>query len=171
MVQFIRNKCLRLWMDERGVWKNDLQCYCAAASLREYSFATHLNSQARQSVSTDHVRDCRFLYNCKKQKPGKKGYPRFQQDNRSVEYKSNRISLNLTAGISPSPMAAIGWLADRRKPQAAHRKLPQEADQGAVTHGAPSGRLPRVRSGCTQTARWRHLTGKQIGIDMGLKSF
>src|SRR5450759_4551489 len=29
IVQFIRNKCLRLWMDERGITKNDLQCYCA----------------------------------------------------------------------------------------------------------------------------------------------
>jgi putative transposase len=26
VVQFIRNKCLRLWMDERGISKNDLQC-------------------------------------------------------------------------------------------------------------------------------------------------
>ena len=29
IVQFIRNKCFRLWMDERGISKNDLQCYCA----------------------------------------------------------------------------------------------------------------------------------------------
>jgi hypothetical protein len=29
IVQFIRNKCLCLWMDERGISKNDLQCYCA----------------------------------------------------------------------------------------------------------------------------------------------
>ena len=26
VVQFIRNKCLRKWMDPRGVSKNDLQC-------------------------------------------------------------------------------------------------------------------------------------------------
>jgi len=29
IVQFMRNKCLRKWMDERAVSKNDLQCYCA----------------------------------------------------------------------------------------------------------------------------------------------
>jgi len=29
IVQFIRNKCLRMWMDSRGVSRNDLQCYCA----------------------------------------------------------------------------------------------------------------------------------------------
>src|SRR6266581_2087340 len=27
VVQFIRNKCLRLWMDERSISKNDLQVY------------------------------------------------------------------------------------------------------------------------------------------------
>src|SRR5947209_2227976 len=35
VVQFIRNKCLRKWMDERGVTKNDLQCYCAVLA-QEY---------------------------------------------------------------------------------------------------------------------------------------
>ena len=29
VVQFIRNKCLRLWMDGRRITANDLQCYCA----------------------------------------------------------------------------------------------------------------------------------------------
>jgi putative transposase len=50
IVQFIRNKCLRLWMDERGgqgISKNDLQCYCAVLA-KAYPFATRLNSQARQ---------------------------------------------------------------------------------------------------------------------------
>ncbi|GAC1568448.1 MAG: hypothetical protein NVS3B14_17700 [Ktedonobacteraceae bacterium] len=46
IVQFIRNKCLRKWMDERGVSKNDLQCYCAILA-RDFPFATRLNSQAR----------------------------------------------------------------------------------------------------------------------------
>ncbi|GHO99986.1 hypothetical protein KSF_100340 [Reticulibacter mediterranei] len=27
--QFVRNKCLRLWMETRGTNRNDLQCYCA----------------------------------------------------------------------------------------------------------------------------------------------
>src|SRR6185312_3828056 len=88
VVQFIRNKCLRKWMDERGVSKNDLQLYCAVLA-KEYSFATLLNSQARQA-SAD--RACfaisRFYDNCKAHKPGKKGYPKFQHDNRSVEYKA-----------------------------------------------------------------------------------
>jgi putative transposase len=57
VVQFIRNKCLRLWTapsggrsvpDGRRISKNDLQCYCAVLA-KEYAFANCLNSQARQT--------------------------------------------------------------------------------------------------------------------------
>ena len=37
VVQFIRNKCLRLWMDGKHVSKNDLQTYCAVLA-KEYPF-------------------------------------------------------------------------------------------------------------------------------------
>src|SRR6266480_5978782 len=87
VVQFIRNKCLRLWMDERSISKNDLQCYCAVLA-REYSFATCLNSQARQAAADRAwFAISRFYDNCKNHQPGKKDYPKFQHDNRSVEYK------------------------------------------------------------------------------------
>jgi putative transposase len=87
IVQFIRNKCLRLWMDERGISKNDLQCYCAVLA-KAYPFATHLNSQARQaSADRAWFAISRFYDNCKAHKPGKKGYPKFQHDNRSVEVR------------------------------------------------------------------------------------
>ena len=91
IVQFIRNKCLRLWMDERGgpgISKNDLQCYCAVLA-KDYAFASCLNSQARQaSADRAWFAIARFYDNCKAHKPGKKGYPRFQHDNRSIEYKT-----------------------------------------------------------------------------------
>ncbi len=79
VAQFIRNKCLRLWMDERGISKNDLQCYCAVLA-KEYSFAAHLNSQARQA-SADRAWFAiqRFYDNCKAKKPGKKGYPKVRR--------------------------------------------------------------------------------------------
>src|SRR6266700_3582118 len=87
IVQFIRNKCLRLWMDERGISKNDLQCYRAVLA-KEYSFASCLNSQARQaSADRAWFAISRFYENCTPHKPGKKGYPQFQHNNRSVEYK------------------------------------------------------------------------------------
>jgi transposase len=46
--QFIRNKCIRLWMDEKGTGKNDLQKYCAVLA-KEFPFADELNSMARQA--------------------------------------------------------------------------------------------------------------------------
>ena len=85
--QFIRNKCLRKWMDDHAT-KNDLQTYCAVVA-REYPFASRLNSQARQaSADRAWFALSRFYENCKNKKPGKKGYPRFQKDHRSVEYKT-----------------------------------------------------------------------------------
>ncbi len=87
VVQFIRNKCLRLWMDGRKMNKNDLQCYCAVLA-KEYSFANCLNSQARQaSADRAWFAISRFYENCRNHKPGKKGYPKFQHDNRSVEVR------------------------------------------------------------------------------------
>jgi putative transposase len=87
VTQFIRNKCLRKWMDTRGITRNDLQCYCAVLAA-EYSFVTSLNSQARQaSADRAWAAISRFYDNCKHKKPGKKGYPRFQHDNRSVEVR------------------------------------------------------------------------------------
>jgi len=94
IVQFICNTCLRLWMDERGISKNDLQVYCAVLA-KDHLFASRLNSQARQ-VSADRAwfAISRFYDNCKNHKPGKKGYPKFQHDNRSVEYKQTGWKLD-----------------------------------------------------------------------------
>jgi putative transposase len=87
VVQFIRNTCLRLWMDERGIGANDLQIACGRLAY-EFAFAAHLNSQARQAAADRAwAAISRFYANCKAKRPGKKGYPRFQRDCRSVEYK------------------------------------------------------------------------------------
>jgi transposase len=51
IVQFVRNKALRLWMDMRGTNKNDLQCFCAVLA-KEFPFARRLNSQARQAAAS-----------------------------------------------------------------------------------------------------------------------
>ncbi|GHO57757.1 hypothetical protein KSB_62320 [Ktedonobacter robiniae] len=47
IVQFIRNTCLRLWMDDHAT-RNDLQMYCAVLA-KEHPFVFSLNSQARQA--------------------------------------------------------------------------------------------------------------------------
>ncbi len=86
-VQFIRNKALRLWMDGRGVGWAEQQRLCAQLA-KEYPFVARMHSNARQaSADRAWAAISRFYQNCREQKPGKKGYPRFQHDNRSVEYK------------------------------------------------------------------------------------
>ena len=88
-VQFIQNKALRFWMDGLGKSQYDLNKYCAVLA-KEFSFCNELNSMARQaSAERAWSAIARFYDNCKQQIPGKKGYPRFQKSNRSVEYKSS----------------------------------------------------------------------------------
>lgn len=86
--QFVRNSCLRFWMDNQKVDKYDLNKYCAVLA-GDFPFASELNSQARQaSAERTWSAISRFYDNCKNGTPGKKGYPQFQKDCRSVEYKS-----------------------------------------------------------------------------------
>src|SRR5260370_41067311 len=89
VVQFIRNKSLRMWMDGKNVSQNNLQTNCAVLA-KEYPFARRLNSMARQAAaSRAWLAISRFYENCKNKKPGKKGYPQFQRNNRSGEYKTS----------------------------------------------------------------------------------
>ena len=46
--QFVRNSCLRYWMDNKKIDKYDLNKYCAVLA-NEFPFADQLNSQARQA--------------------------------------------------------------------------------------------------------------------------
>lgn len=97
--QFIRNKAIRYWMDaprEAKVNKIALNNYSTALR-KEFGFVAELNSMACQSA-TERAWSAidRFYTNCKSNKPGKKGFPRFQKDNRSVEYKTSGWSLHPT---------------------------------------------------------------------------
>ena len=121
-VQFIRNKCLHKWMDGRGVGDNDLQVYCAQLA-KEHPFATRLNSQARlTSADRAWLSIARFYKNCREKKPGKKGYPQFQHDNRSVEYKAtgwrlepDGTHLTITDGMGIGTLSIIGANPTRKK--------------------------------------------------------
>ena len=85
--QFVRNKVLRYWMDNPGVGKTEMFRY--NTKLRaEYPFVKELNSHACQTAVERVLRAVnRFLENCRQNIPGKKGYPRFKHNTRSVEYK------------------------------------------------------------------------------------
>jgi len=88
ITKFLRNKCLRFWMDNRKVNSYDLNKYTAVLA-NEFAFADKLNSQARQAAAERTALAInRFFANCKAKKPGKKGYPKFQKICRSVEYKT-----------------------------------------------------------------------------------
>ena len=171
ITQFIRNKCLRLWMDGRGISKNDLQCYCATLA-KEYSFANTLNSQARQA-SADRAWSAisRFYDNCKSHKPGKKGYPTFQHDNRSVEYKTTGWKLEpdgkhitLTDGCGIGRLRMVGnpkqKIANFPREQIKRVRIVHRADGYYVQFGVQAAR-----------AIVHQPTGKQVGIDVGLKAF
>jgi len=85
--QFIRNKCLRYWMDNRGVGRKELYKYCTQLRA-EFGFVKDLYSHACQAAVENAQRAIdRFFDNCKNKKPGKKGYPQFKKNSRSIEYK------------------------------------------------------------------------------------
>lgn len=111
--QFIRNKALRYWMDNKGkgVGKYQLSAYCKVLA-EEFPFAHKLNSMARQS-SADRAWAAisRFYTNCKNKIAGKKaenavlgspqvkrfsktGYPKFKKHSRSIEYKTSGWKLS-----------------------------------------------------------------------------
>jgi len=171
VTQFIRNKCLRLWMDTRGTTKNDLQCYCSILA-KEYPFASRLNSQARQAAADRAwCAISRFYDNCKNHKPGKKGYPRFQHDNRSVEYKQTGWKLEpdgkhitFTDGCGIGHLRLVGnrqqKVAEFPLKQIKRVRLIKRAD-GYYAQFALQA----------QRCREHVPTGKHAGIDMGLKAF
>src|SRR5215469_10798524 len=79
-VQFIRNTCLRAWMDRLPEGKTcEAMSRYTAVLASEFAFAGRLGSQARQaSAERAWAAVSRFYDNCKKQIAGLKGYPRFQ---------------------------------------------------------------------------------------------
>jgi putative transposase len=96
-VQFIRNKAIRYWMDAPKDAKiNRFALNKYSTELRnEFAFVKDLNSMAVQAAAErGWLAISRFYDNCKSRKLGKKGFPRFQKDNRSVEYKTSGWSLH-----------------------------------------------------------------------------
>lgn len=92
--QFIRNKCLRFWLDaprEEKVNRFSLNKYCKVlVDNPEYPFVAKLNSMARQSMAERAWASIsRFYENCRSKVKGKKGYPKFKKFSRSVEYKTS----------------------------------------------------------------------------------
>src|SRR5258707_946879 len=166
VAQFIRNKCLRLWMDGQSITANDLQIACSRLA-HEFAFASRLNSQARQAAADRAWAAIgRFYANCTAQRPGKKGYPCFRHDCRSVEYKDTgwRLDpdgkhLTFTDGCGIGRVKLIGTrdLATFSSDQFKRVRLIRRADgYYAQVVIAAARRVTHVP------------TGKVVGIDMGL---
>ncbi len=167
--QFIRNKCVRKWIDERGVKPYDLNKYCAILA-KEFDFAGKLNSQARQAAAERAgAAILRFYKNCRKKTPGTKGYPRFQKDCRSVEYKQtgwkldeSRTRLTLTDGFKAGTFKLrgtrdlLGYALDQIK----RVRIVRKADGYYGQFGLDADRRVLVEA-----------SGKAVGIDLGLTHF
>ncbi|WP_293148106.1 MULTISPECIES: transposase [unclassified Microcoleus] len=171
-VQFIRNKSIRYWMDAAREDKIDrfaLNKY--STKLRhEFAFVKELNAMAVQAAAErGWLSISRFYDNCKKNRPGKKGYPRFVRSNRSVEYKTSGWSLHpIKRRITFTDKKGIGEL-----------KLLGKWD----IHTYPVAAIKRVRlvrradgyycQFCVdvECRDIQPKTGKELGLDVGLESF
>ena len=169
--QFIRNKCLRLWMDGKNVSKNDLQTNCAVLA-KEYPFASRLNSQARQaSADRTWFAISRFYEACRNKKPGKKGYPRFQRHNRSVEYKTTGWKLDPDGRhITFTDGCGIGRLRLVGNKQQSIETFPKSVIKRVRIVRRADGYYVQF---CVKTERKvEHVSsGRQLGIDVGLKAY
>lgn len=166
---FVRNSCVRYWMDNAKIGKYDLSALCKALS-KEFSFANKLNSMARQaSAERAWSSISRFYENCKKKIKGKKGYPKFKRRGNSVEYKTsgwalscNRKHLALTDGHNIGRMKLIGTydLHYYQVEQIKRVRLVRRAD------GYYAQFLIRAERNIDTMP-----TGKTIGLDVGLNHF
>ena len=125
----------------------------------------------------------RFFDNCKKKIQGKKGYPQFQQDNRSVEYKTtgwklaqNRKSIIITDknGIGRLKLKGTHDLNFYQPKQIKRVRLVRRADgyyaQFAISVDRSADFL-RVLMGGVENHQTRIPTHQTVGLDVGLESF
>ncbi|BAZ27964.1 transposase, IS605 OrfB family protein [Cylindrospermum sp. NIES-4074] len=167
--QFVRNSCIRLWMDNQNTGKNDLQKYCAVLA-KTFAFASELNSMARQaSAERAWSSISRFYDNCQKKIPGKKGFPQFQKDCRSVEYKTSgwrlaedRKSITFTdkKGIGKLKLKGTRNLHFYQISQIKRVRLVKRADGVYVQFCINVNRNDNIQP-----------SGNTIGLDVGLKDF
>ena len=172
--QYIRNKCLRYWMDadkEQKINRFALNKYSTiVANDPKMPFAKLIHSNARQaSAERAWAAISRFYDNCKKGVPGKKGYPRYKKNSRSIEYKVGGWKLSSCRKyITFTDKTGIGCL-----------KLVGSRDiQFADLKDIKRIRLIKRADGyycqfCIKNERLEDctLTGNSIGIDVGLESF
>ncbi len=91
--QFIRNKAVRFWMENRGTNKARLSKLCKELA-QEFPWAKKLNSMARQASAERAWISISSFYRRCKEGAKKKGFLKFKKHSRSVEYKTSGWKLS-----------------------------------------------------------------------------
>ncbi|NJM61263.1 MAG: transposase [Oscillatoriales cyanobacterium RU_3_3] len=169
--QFVRNKCLRYWMDNRGVGKKELYRHCTQLRA-QFHFAAELNSHACQAAVENAERAInRFYSNCKKKVADKKGYPKFKKHSRSIEYKVSgwklsecrkRIAFTDKKGIGLLKLKGSRDLHFYQIEQIKRVRIVRRSDGYYVQFCIDS---PRIGLKASQ------LKNRAVGIDVGIKYF
>ena len=165
--QFIRNKCIRLWRDNRGINKTLMFRY--NTELRAtYSWCQNLNSHACQaSVERAAKSIDKFYSDLKDSSVKKKSYPKFKKHARSVEYKQSgwkistdrkRLTITDKTGIGSFKLVGSRDLHFYQLEQIKRMRLIRRADGYYAQFSIKIDR--------TET---RKKTGTAIGLDMGLR--
>jgi putative transposase len=169
--RFVRNSCLRYWMDNQGVNRYDLNKYCKV--LREqFEWCKKLSAQACQaSAERAWSAIAKFFDNCKKQVPGKKGFPKFKkhQTHGSVEYKvdgwflsDDRLTITFRDGFKAGTFKMWGTrdLHFYQKEQIKRVRVVRRADGYYVQFSIDQQRNEQHEP-----------TNRMVGIDVGLTHF
>src|SRR5919202_3865836 len=168
--RFIRNSCIRYWIENRSIGRYELSAYCKVIA-KQYSWANKLNSMARQaSAERAWSSIARFYDNCKK-KTAKKGFPCFKkhQTHGSVEYKTcgwklseDRRTITFTDGFKAGSFKLWGTrdLHFYQLSQIKRVRVVRRADGYYVQFCLDVERIEK-----------REPTGKTIGLDVGLTHF
>ena len=170
---FVRNSIIRAWLDGLVKSRNDAYKHCKTlADNAEFPFCKLLNSQARQAHAERAWASIeRFYQNCKAQIKGKKGFPKFKKQalRASLEYKVTGWKLSLdrryiefTDGFKAGTFKLWGtrdlhfYQLDQIKRLRVVRRHDGYYAQFLIDHNREDN---------------KELTGKQIGLDVGLSHF
>lgn len=170
--EFIRNKCLRYWMDATREEKVNFACMGKIIPnlCEQFPFADKLNSMARKaSAETAWFSVSRLSDNCQKKVLGKKGYPRFKKLSISGEYKTSgwklseekkRLTITDKTGIGRLKLIGTIDLNFSQIKQIKRVRLVKRDDGFYVQFCVEKDRLENVEP-----------TGSVVGLDVGLESF
>jgi putative transposase len=167
--QFIRNKCVRHWIDNQGVGKVGLYALCKDLA-KEFPFARKLNSAARQASAERAWASISSFYSRCKKKEKKKGYPNFKKHCRSVEYKVSGWKLsNDCMNIAFTDGFGVGTLSVYCNKETREDLFRLKINRVRVVKRA-DGYYVQF---CFDTDRKEQgeYTGNVVGLDLGLKYF